>query len=743
VATRKVQTRDIGNAYLQALLDARASGYAISAAGMRRLEMGLAQAYREAVAAKDAGGTAAMSAERAQLLSRQLSRMLNEYSGLVAKLEKTMRTTTVDQVVGIHRNVTDFLFQEWTDLPAGRARALFNRVPAEALATLAARRGVASTMATFQGDLAALRPVVDRTLGAAVANGASVARTQGLLFAAIAGEDPAVRAELRKRGVPDWEAVTPQVLREFGLDQAARARLGALHQRSKLIAATEPLNALREANRQSLVASPIVLAAKWSLSGNHPAYDTCDVHATTDRYGYGPGMYPPEAWPFTHPRCRCYQGGPVQFREPGEWGKPRAPYNPPLAEPKYKAPPAGTKPKHAARMKALADKLADQARLEDLERKKRARRTTTPKKTPAPVTPPPVTPVTPPPPETDLVAEQRKRLERMQALADRIAARPPAPTPERALTPEAAELYRVSGKKVYPTDRRTPSGRPHFAPEDWRDLDMNEAAKLAGVPRFRTVQEGVDFFRTRFGARVELDGKGPHGAIWGSRFKNDDDARQWLQDVADQWGEMQARFPDMGAGQLIYGTVHATDAGRGRSHLGMTPAVDRELAVSSRTDQGLRAQAEWNRRHGRKRGCDDSEDLEAVDSQNEHRHAVFRHELGHALTAGRVFGLWEDLVQDLTQRGLMEPPPRPKKAPEGQEPLAALKRRRWFQTRVSDYAAVNDAQGILGKPGEEIAEVFRMVTRRDYKLGTLPREMEAFIFREMLGESYPPGSRRT
>jgi hypothetical protein len=92
---------------------------------------------------------------------------------------------------------------------------------------------------------------------------------------------------------------------------------------------SETNNALREANTQSLHASPIIEAARWQRSGRHAHLDHCDALALLDLHGYGPGFFPHDAWPLApHPHCACTQGGPTKYRPVSEWNKPKEPGRP-------------------------------------------------------------------------------------------------------------------------------------------------------------------------------------------------------------------------------------------------------------------------------------------------------------------------------------------------------------------------------------------------------------------------------
>lgn len=52
---------------------------------------------------------------------------------------------------------------------------------------------------------------------------------------------------------------------------------------------------------------PDVVAFRWRLNSRHPRYDICDLHASVNLYGLGPGVYPKNAYlrrP-AHPHCMC------------------------------------------------------------------------------------------------------------------------------------------------------------------------------------------------------------------------------------------------------------------------------------------------------------------------------------------------------------------------------------------------------------------------------------------------------
>ena len=74
------------------------------------------------------------------------------------------------------------------------------------------------------------------------------------------------------------------------------------------LARTETNNAYREAQSLSAKESDIVKGIKWNLSHSHTGEHDCECEkfATQDLYGLGPGVYPPDKIPISHPNCMCY-----------------------------------------------------------------------------------------------------------------------------------------------------------------------------------------------------------------------------------------------------------------------------------------------------------------------------------------------------------------------------------------------------------------------------------------------------
>jgi len=77
---------------------------------------------------------------------------------------------------------------------------------------------------------------------------------------------------------------------------------------TQMVVRTETVEAYRDAYVQSTKQKPYVKGYKWQLSSGHPAPDICDIYASQDLHGLGPGGYPPASLPSTpHPNDLCIQ----------------------------------------------------------------------------------------------------------------------------------------------------------------------------------------------------------------------------------------------------------------------------------------------------------------------------------------------------------------------------------------------------------------------------------------------------
>jgi ABC-type amino acid transport substrate-binding protein len=295
--------------YREALLEARSRGFALGRASVLQMLEGYAAAI--AGIEKDVSEKA-ITPERATVLRRQLDGAIESITALVNRVTQDGMDFTIAAVVDAHEQAVAFLAERYGQ--AGLA-VRFDRVPAQTVAVLNARRENAANFRTLV-KLHAEDAVadVDRLLTSAVARGVSSKRLTDDLVKLLEGRGSAVREQ------------------DYGLaGELTDAK--SLRANMRMIAVSEINNALRESNAQALVANGMVLAAQWTLSGNHPDEDACDGLARSDFYGFGPGYYDPRVWPIApHPHCGCYQGD-VLMRPVSEWTSARGAVRPILGEP--------------------------------------------------------------------------------------------------------------------------------------------------------------------------------------------------------------------------------------------------------------------------------------------------------------------------------------------------------------------------------------------------------------------------
>jgi len=109
-------------------------------------------------------------------------------------------------------------------------------------------------------------------------------------------------------------------LRRVGQDVEARG--GRLENNLRRILSHEVANAADDAGKRLAAQSGAVELVQWTLSFRHDSLDSspdvCDVLAQADPFGFGPGLYHPEAVPvLPHPHCECRIE--VVLVEPGDW----------------------------------------------------------------------------------------------------------------------------------------------------------------------------------------------------------------------------------------------------------------------------------------------------------------------------------------------------------------------------------------------------------------------------------------
>ncbi len=118
--------------------------------------------------------------------------------------------------------------------------------------------------------------------------------------------------------------VPPDVAAKMGManaDKLARVASGQLltgegspFDNALRVFTTELNRAHGEAYRAGAFESPDVIGTKFLLSPRHPRVDICDMHASVNRYGLGPGVYPKgkSPWP-AHPNTLSFEV--VVFRD--------------------------------------------------------------------------------------------------------------------------------------------------------------------------------------------------------------------------------------------------------------------------------------------------------------------------------------------------------------------------------------------------------------------------------------------
>lgn len=316
----------IDTAYQRALAAARERSFQLTRQGVDRLYRALAEVLNRLTADEESG---IINAARAEQLRQEVDALLRGFRReMVRTGEETIGQTLID-VVEIHRRISRELFRRYG--PAGLDSAAilqaFDRLPARALAAMVSRPNAATFRTLVNRRIQGLTSEIDTFLDAAVARGVSAGRASKDLASIMARDDIRLRMQLTNVARSDLQ-VGASVAVDYGLDDAETKALRGLLYDARRIVVTETNSAHREANAQAMTESPVVVAAQWQLSGRHFKTDACDVLAETDAYGYGPGFYPPDAWPVhPHPHCGCYAGR-TKFRRPSEWAQPKPASNP-------------------------------------------------------------------------------------------------------------------------------------------------------------------------------------------------------------------------------------------------------------------------------------------------------------------------------------------------------------------------------------------------------------------------------
>jgi hypothetical protein len=116
-------------------------------------------------------------------------------------------------------------------------------------------------------------------------------------------------------GAHTMRSATQQLVKDLGsakLEQidhiAERWVLERARYQARVIARTETVEAFRDVYKETTARQPYVVGYRWQLSGSHPRPDECDVYASQDVDGLGPGGYLPGNIPSSpHPHDLCSQ----------------------------------------------------------------------------------------------------------------------------------------------------------------------------------------------------------------------------------------------------------------------------------------------------------------------------------------------------------------------------------------------------------------------------------------------------
>lgn len=116
-------------------------------------------------------------------------------------------------------------------------------------------------------------------------------------------------------GAHTMRSATQQLVKDLGsakLEQidhiAERWVLDRARHQARVIARTETVEAFRDVYKETTAKQPYVVGYRWQLSGSHPRPDECDVFASQDVDGIGPGGYLPSNVPSSpHPHDLCSQ----------------------------------------------------------------------------------------------------------------------------------------------------------------------------------------------------------------------------------------------------------------------------------------------------------------------------------------------------------------------------------------------------------------------------------------------------
>lgn len=319
MAVPAVKAATARSAYEEGLLEARRAAFALNKAAEERLLL----SFSDAISRLSADATrGVITAERAASMKRQFVALMSKFEAEFVQISGTSQVVTLKRILSIHQEVLNELMGK-----AGLVSHSLDVVRPEITAALLARRGAQSFRSLYKYHLnAQTYKQVDTFLASAVSRGVAPARAAKDLAAIMAADNPVLRRAIQAKEAGGGK-LTKAVIAEYGLKEQDISNVKTLFSDARRITVSENLNTLRETNTRALLESPVVLAATWQRSGRHggtsSAPDECDVLATIDAYGYGPGVWVLESFPTApHPHCGCTHGA-VVTRPVNEWGTPK------------------------------------------------------------------------------------------------------------------------------------------------------------------------------------------------------------------------------------------------------------------------------------------------------------------------------------------------------------------------------------------------------------------------------------
>jgi hypothetical protein len=117
---------------------------------------------------------------------------------------------------------------------------------------------------------------------------------------------------LKEAGEYTLRSASRQLVRDLGKTRAEnvdkivdRWILEKARYQARVMARHESVEAYRDVAIKQAQEQPFTVGVRWTLSPAHPRKDVCDVYASSDSYGLGPGGYPADSVPARHPSCLC------------------------------------------------------------------------------------------------------------------------------------------------------------------------------------------------------------------------------------------------------------------------------------------------------------------------------------------------------------------------------------------------------------------------------------------------------